>query len=88
VISVNTGAVHLAAAVQTPVVVLYAQTNPQHVPWLVSNRVLPYSVPDHLKSRNEVLRWVNEQLYTTVIPYPEVDDILRALSTIAGKTRQ
>ncbi|WP_432708840.1 glycosyltransferase family 9 protein, partial [Pedobacter sp.] len=46
VISVNTGAVHLAAAVQTPVVVLYAQTNPQHVPWLVSNRVLPYSVPD------------------------------------------
>ena len=32
-ISVNTGTVHIASAVGTPVVVLYAQTNPQHTPW-------------------------------------------------------
>jgi ADP-heptose:LPS heptosyltransferase len=31
-ISVNTGSVHIASAMGTPVVVLYAQTNPQHTP--------------------------------------------------------
>jgi lipopolysaccharide heptosyltransferase II len=40
VISNNTGPVHIAAAVGTPVVVLYALTNPQHTPWHVPNRVL------------------------------------------------
>ena len=39
-ISNNTGPVHIAAAVGTPVVVLYAKTNPQHTPWKVLNRVL------------------------------------------------
>jgi ADP-heptose:LPS heptosyltransferase len=87
VVSVNTGTVHLATAVQTPVVVLYAETNPQHVPWLVDNQVLYYSVQTHLKSRNEVLRWVDQLLYTTAVPYPEVDDILKAITSITGKTR-
>lgn len=41
----NTGPVHLAAAVGTPVVDLYALTNPQHVPWGVPNRVLFKDVP-------------------------------------------
>lgn len=36
----NSGPVHLAAAVGTPVVDLYALTNPQHTPWGVPNRVL------------------------------------------------
>ncbi|HET7548047.1 MAG TPA: glycosyltransferase family 9 protein [Usitatibacter sp.] len=44
-ISNNTGAVHLAAAVGTPVVDLYALTNPQHTPWLVPHRVLSRDVP-------------------------------------------
>jgi lipopolysaccharide heptosyltransferase II len=39
-ISNNTSAVHLASALQTPTVVLYALTNPQHTPWKVPNRVL------------------------------------------------
>jgi lipopolysaccharide heptosyltransferase II len=39
-ISNNTGPAHLAAAVGTPVVDLYALTNPQHTPWQVPNRVL------------------------------------------------
>jgi len=39
-ISNNTGPVHLAAAVGTPVVDLYALTNPQHTPWGVPSRVL------------------------------------------------
>jgi ADP-heptose:LPS heptosyltransferase len=41
----NTGPVHLAAAVGTPVVDLYALTNPQHTPWMVRSRVLSNDVP-------------------------------------------
>jgi len=41
----NTGPVHLAAAVHTPVVDLYALTNPQHTPWRVPSRVLSQDVP-------------------------------------------
>ena len=44
-ISNNTGPVHIAAAVGTPVVVLYALTNPQHTPWQVPSRVLFNDVP-------------------------------------------
>ncbi|HWP34188.1 MAG TPA: glycosyltransferase family 9 protein, partial [Thermodesulfobacteriota bacterium] len=41
----NTGPVHVAAAVGTPVVDLYALTNPQHTPWGVDHRVLSHDVP-------------------------------------------
>jgi ADP-heptose:LPS heptosyltransferase len=44
-ISNNTGPVHMAAALGTPVVVLYALTNPQHTPWLVRSHVLSHDVP-------------------------------------------
>jgi len=36
----NTGPSHVAAAMQTPVICLYALTNPQHTPWQVPSRVL------------------------------------------------
>jgi lipopolysaccharide heptosyltransferase II len=41
----NTGPAHIAAAVGTPLVCLYALTNPQHTPWLVPSRVLSNDVP-------------------------------------------
>ena len=41
----NTGPVHLAAALGTPVVDLYALTNPQHTPWMAPSRVLNVDVP-------------------------------------------
>lgn len=44
-VSNNSGPVHLAAAVGTPVVDLYALTNPQHTPWAVPARVLNHDVP-------------------------------------------
>jgi len=44
-ISNNSGPVHLAAALGTPVVDLYALTNPQHTPWQVPHRVLYHDVP-------------------------------------------
>lgn len=44
-ISNNTGPVHVAAALGTPVVDLYALTNPQHTPWATPHRVLFHDVP-------------------------------------------
>lgn len=44
-ISNNTAPAHLAAAVGTPVVDLYALTNPQHTPWQVPHRLLFHDVP-------------------------------------------
>lgn len=44
-VSNNTGPAHLAAALGTPVVDLYALTNPQHTPWQVPARVLYQDVP-------------------------------------------
>jgi lipopolysaccharide heptosyltransferase II len=41
----NTGPAHMAAALGTPVVDLYALTNPQHTPWEVPSRVLFHDVP-------------------------------------------
>jgi ADP-heptose:LPS heptosyltransferase len=77
VISVNTGTVHIAAAVQTPVLVLYAQTNPQHTPWRVPHVVLPFSVSKEAQSRNAVIQWVNSRLYREHIPYPDVKRVIR-----------
>jgi len=45
VVSNNTGPAHIAAAVGTPLVDLYALTNPQHTPWQVRSRVLYHDVP-------------------------------------------
>jgi lipopolysaccharide heptosyltransferase II len=41
----NGGPAHIAAAVGTPVVNLYALTHPQHTPWKVRSRVLFEDVP-------------------------------------------
>jgi lipopolysaccharide heptosyltransferase II len=44
-VSNNTGPAHMAAALGTPLVNLYALTNPQHTPWQVDSRVLFHEVP-------------------------------------------
>lgn len=41
----NSGPAHIAAALRTPVVDLYALTNPQHMPWGTPARVLYRDVP-------------------------------------------
>ncbi|MCC2955969.1 glycosyltransferase family 9 protein [Massilia sp. IC2-477] len=40
----NTGPAHIAAAVGTPLVDMYALTNPQHTPWRVAHRLLFHDV--------------------------------------------
>jgi lipopolysaccharide heptosyltransferase II len=45
IITNNTGPAHIAAAVGTKMVDIYALTNPQHTPWKVESRVLSHDVP-------------------------------------------
>jgi lipopolysaccharide heptosyltransferase II len=53
VVTNNTGPAHIAAAVGTPLVDLYALTNPQHTPWQVSNRLLYHDVPCRFCQKSE-----------------------------------
>jgi len=81
-VSVNTGTVHIAAAVRTPVVVLYAQTNPQHTPWRVPCKVLQFPVAEEAQSKNEVIQYVNRKLYNEPIGMPTPDDIILAVKEL------
>lgn len=82
VISVNTGTVHIAAAVNTPVLVLYALTNPQHFPWRAKGKVLLYDVPADLKSYNEVISYVDETHFGNSKNDIQPGDILNAARKI------
>lgn len=68
----NTGPVHIAAAMQTPVVVLYAQTNPQHTPWKVRHRVLYFDVPEHNRSKNKILEYISQPYLGNMISAEEI----------------
>lgn len=81
-ISVNTGPVHIAAATATPVVVLYAQTNSQHTPWQVPNKVLEFPVKQSLQSKNEVLRYLQQTIYHVPAAMPGVNDIVEAVESL------
>jgi ADP-heptose:LPS heptosyltransferase len=82
VISVNTATVHVAAATGTPVIVLYAQTNPQHTPWKVPSRVIYFPVKEELRSKNEVINFVSNQLYAAPLSMPRSPDVLKAAARI------
>lgn len=79
VVSVNTGTVHIAAAVNTPAVVLYAQTNPQHYPWLVPHKVLEFEVPAESRSRNEVIQFLYKEVYNKPVAMPAAIDVYNAV---------
>ena len=81
-ISVNTGTAHIAAALQKPVIVLYALTNPQHTPWLTPNKVLYFSVKESLKSKNEIVRYVSEKVMKQNVPYPTPDEVIEAIDSL------
>lgn len=83
-LSVNTGTIHIAAATQTPVVVLYAQTNPQHTPWQVPHIVLPFGIPDNLKSNNQVIAHLDDTVYNKSNPMPLPEEIMNAVEALMG----
>ena len=84
-ISVNTGSIHIAAAVDTPVVVLYACTNPQHTPWKVPHKVLYFDVPAHLQSKNEVIRHVYDYVMEKPVQDPGPCEIVDAVKQLMRK---
>ncbi|HEX6982689.1 MAG TPA: glycosyltransferase family 9 protein [Balneolaceae bacterium] len=76
IVSNNTASVHIAAATGTPVVDLYARTNPEHTPWMVENRVFYFDVPKSIQSKNTTL------VHTTPrkgMPSPGPQDIVVAV---------
>ena len=86
IISVNTSTIHIAAATQTAVIVLYALTNPQHTPWKATGKVLWYDVPESLRSKNEVVRFVQDHLHPQNAEMIKPDEILTALQDILTST--
>ncbi len=78
VLSVNTGTIHIAAALKKPVVVLYAMTNPQHTPWSTKQKVFYFPVSEKLQSKNEVLRFVQHK-YQSVACWPTQSEIVDAV---------
>ena len=85
IVSVNTGAVHIAAAAGTPVIVLYAQTNPQHTPWKVPCKILEFAVEKDKRSKNEVVQFLYKEVYNNPVPMPDENAIFMAVMELSGQ---
>jgi lipopolysaccharide heptosyltransferase II len=88
VVSVNTATVHIAAATQTPVIVLYALTNPQHTPWKVVSKVFPFPVDEALKSNNAIINYVNKHFFNKTVHFPHPKNIFYAVIDLLRKERK
>jgi lipopolysaccharide heptosyltransferase II len=84
-ISNNTGPVHIAAALNTPVVVLYALTNPQHLPWAVPYRALYFDVPSMLRSKSPLLVQVYQQMKRGHVQDAQPEEIVSAVYELIGQ---
>ncbi|HZW64845.1 MAG TPA: glycosyltransferase family 9 protein [Hanamia sp.] len=85
-LSVNTASIHIAAAMQTPVVVLYALTNPQHTPWKVKSKVLYFKVNEELQSRNEVIRFVQKTQPEKTVDFPTPEIVADACMELLNQS--
>ena len=81
-VSVNTGTVHIAAALSKPVVVLYALTNPQHTPWMTASKVLYFSVQEELQNKNQIIRYVSEKQMPKKVSYPSAQEVCDAIDSL------
>jgi len=87
VISVNTSTIHIASAFDTPMIVLYALTNPQHTPWRGRGFLFPVPIDDDLRSKNEVIRYVDENYFVKARTVPSPDEIFEVVDGILkGRT--
>jgi lipopolysaccharide heptosyltransferase II len=78
----NTGPVHVAAAVGTPVVDIYALTQPQHTPWGVPHRILSHDVPCKYCQRN-----AGPEEYPNFLRLIPPEAIVRATCELYEETR-
>jgi lipopolysaccharide heptosyltransferase II len=86
-ISNNSGPVHIAAAVKTPVVVLYALTNPQHTPWKTPSEVLYFDVPEPMRSKNAIVRYAYEKAFTQFPETVEPGRVVEAAKKLLSRHR-
>ncbi len=75
-ITLNTGPAHIAAAVKTPVLVLYALSNPQHLPWKAIGKALFFDIPEEMRSRNQVISFVQNELHPQDVPMVRPQDVI------------
>lgn len=61
VITVNTAVAHIGCALAKPTLVLYAQTNPQHIPWSQDSDFILYPVRSTMRSKNTINTFVDKQ---------------------------
>lgn len=80
-VSNNTGPAHMAAALGTPLVNLYALTNPQHTPWQVDSRLLYHDVPCKFCYKSECPEGHHDCL--AKLPPEQVIDAVMALTPAA-----
>ncbi|WP_300601242.1 glycosyltransferase family 9 protein [Niabella sp.] len=87
-ISINSLPLHIAAAVQTPVIALYAKTNPQHFPWMVPSCTLFFEVAEEQRSRNEILQFMHRHYLWKDMPV-STGNIMAAAHELlrSGKSR-
>ncbi len=78
-ISNNTGPVHIASALQIPTLVLYAKTNPEHIPWKVQHSVLYFDVPEKQKSKNQLLQHIPFPHTRTISPQTIIEEAKKLL---------
>lgn len=78
-ISVNTGPAHIAMAFNQNLIVLYAETNPQHTTWSENSRTLVYSIPKNLESRNFIIQAVNKSIYKNHQEIPPAPKVVKML---------
>lgn len=82
VVSVNTSTAHIAAATGTPIIVLYALSNPQHSPWMARGRVLVYDIPDGLRSKNEVLQYTHQNLHPKDVSMVTPEQVVESIRDV------
>jgi ADP-heptose:LPS heptosyltransferase len=81
-ISNNTGPVHIAAAFKTPVIVMYAATNPQHTPWKVKNKVLLFDVPKEMRSKNVVIDYAYKKSFDNLPSMVDPFEVVKAVKEL------
>lgn len=84
-ISNNTAPVHIASAVGTPVVDLYARSNPEHTPWKIKNRVLYFDIPLEKRTKNTVLLSL---IPKTVNIMPQPEHIVQAVKELLSNSEE
>lgn len=88
VLTVNTGVAHIACALQKPTLVLYAQTNPQHIPWSQDTDFILYPVDPALRSKNTINSFVDKQNGSSGMTPLSVENIMDKLNSLLKHSSQ